>query len=120
MHFGDDGFTGMPVHFEHVPVSRAIRAPVDDDGKRTFCALVGSSLGSCVETLGQRVQGERHLVGNECPGGGGDQMLPGFASWAGSASVAFSRFQPSISILTGSPAGHPAGRCWSRRATHRG
>ena len=39
VHFRDDGLTGFSFHLEDIPVTRAIRSPVDDDGKTHFLRL---------------------------------------------------------------------------------
>ncbi len=74
----DNGLTGFSLHLEDIPVARAVHAPVNDDGKSHFLRLGRGVVGFLLHALGQRVQGERHSVGNDFPVGGGNQVLPRF------------------------------------------
>ena len=80
-------------------------------GSVTFWACRRSLLGSCSRAFRQRVQGERHAVGDESLALGGDLLnaRPGVLGPAGINS-AFSRFQPFILTVTESPARPPSGK----------
>ena len=86
---GDDCLTGFSFHLEDIPITRVIRPPVDDDGKSHLLRLGRLVVGFLVQALGQRVQGERHVVGDEFPVRGGNQMAPWLCVLGGGASVAF-------------------------------
>jgi len=83
VHVRDDRLAGFSFHFENIPVPGAIRSPVDDDGQIHLLRLGRLVVGLLVEAFGERVQRERHVVGNQIPVGGGKQMAPRFGVFRG-------------------------------------
>ena len=83
----DDRLAGVAGELEHVPVVRPIDAPVDDDGQRHLLRVLEGVVGLLLEALRQRVQGERHAVGNQLLVARGEQMdaRPGVRLRAASA-----------------------------------
>ncbi len=118
---GDDRLAGTARDLEHVPVIRPIDAPVDDDGKLHLLGLVRLVVGFLVETLRQRVQSERHGVGDETflvgrrPG-----ELPARRLWVAASSFGLLEI-PAVHLdrRPARPRGHPRERCSSRTAARR-
>ena len=73
-HFRDDRIAGTALDPEHVPVARPIHASVDDDGKLHLLCVRRVIVGLLVEAFRQRIQSERHVVGNESLLVRGDQV----------------------------------------------
>ncbi len=89
--FRDDRFAPFAVHFEDVPVPGTVRPAVDDDRKDYFLSvgrivvgiLGGFLAGFLLQALRQRIERERHVVGNACPVGSGNEVTSRFCIFGG-------------------------------------
>jgi len=63
--FRHDRLAGTALELEHIPLIRPIDAPVHDDGQLDLLGGSRGVVGLLVKTIRQRIQSERHAVGNE-------------------------------------------------------